>query len=46
MLELALNFDLQEWSLLVSCSVRLPPKIDNIGTNFFDKVVNFEVEEE
>jgi hypothetical protein len=46
MLELALNFDLQEWSLLISCSVRLSPKVDNIGTIFFDKVVNFEVEEE
>lgn len=32
MLELALNFDLQEWSLLAGCSVRLPPQVDSIGT--------------
>jgi len=45
MLELALDFDLQEWSLLASWNVRLPPQVDSIGIIFFDKVVNFEVEE-
>jgi hypothetical protein len=46
MLELSLNFDLQEWSLLAGCNVRLPPQVYSIGTNFFDKVVNFEIEEQ